>query len=144
MTLIGPKTVFIILFITLGPVKLIGPFASLASSTDRRQKRNSALQVFALSTALVSATALVGRPIAWQWGISREAVMITTGIVYYTDNPSKRFALQIVGRRTEVRELDDWGNRTPCTKIVAIGLSGELNSSLLKSLFDECINRNGV
>lgn len=65
------------------------------------------------------------------------------GIVYCVDTPSKRFALQIVGRRTEVRELDEWGNRTPFTKIVAIGLSGKIDSYSLKNLFDDCSVRTG-
>jgi len=34
------------------------------------------------------------------------------------------FALQIVGRPTEISELDEWGERTPRTQIVAIGESG--------------------
>lgn len=83
MTLIGPKTIFIILFITLGPVKLIGPFAALTATADRKEKRRSAVNIFALSTILTLGVALAGRPIAWQWGISREAVMITTGSILF-------------------------------------------------------------
>ena len=43
------------------------------------------------------------------------------GIVFAADMPDKRFALQAVGRRTEICELDEWGERTPRTQIVAIG-----------------------
>lgn len=83
MTLADPKTIFIILFITLGPVKLIGPFSALTAAADHKEKRHAALNVFALSTILALGVALVGRPIAWQWGISREAVMITAGSVLF-------------------------------------------------------------
>jgi len=56
------------------------------------------------------------------------------GIIYTADNPGKRYALQAVGRRTEILELDDWGKRTPKTKIVAIGSS--INKEELKSNFE--------
>lgn len=83
MNQIGPKIIFIILFITLGPVKLIGPFAALTATADRKMKRRAARSVFILSTILALGVTLVGKPIAWQWGISREAVMITAGSILF-------------------------------------------------------------
>jgi G3E family GTPase len=62
------------------------------------------------------------------------------GILYSYEQPGKRFALQIVGRRTEIVEVGKWGNRKPCTKIVAIGSARETDPVLLTSLFDTCIN----
>jgi G3E family GTPase len=61
------------------------------------------------------------------------------GIVFAADSPDKRFALQVVGRRTEVSELDEWGERTPYTKIVAIGSSNEVDPDSLTALFESCI-----
>ncbi len=61
------------------------------------------------------------------------------GILYFVDNPEKRNTLQIVGRRTEISELDEWGDRTPYTKIVAIGSSNEFNPDSLTALFESCI-----
>jgi G3E family GTPase len=63
------------------------------------------------------------------------------GIIYTTDNPDKRITLQIVGRRTDISELDDWGERTPHTQIVAIGESGEIDAQELRSKFDSCIEQ---
>lgn len=62
------------------------------------------------------------------------------GILYSTDNPEKRTALQIVGRRTEISELDAWGERTPYTKIVAIGSSNDIDPDSLAALFENCIS----
>jgi G3E family GTPase len=62
------------------------------------------------------------------------------GIVFTADSPDKRIALQIVGRRTEISELDAWGDRTPRTQIVAIGAS--INPQELSSQFDACIARD--
>ena len=61
------------------------------------------------------------------------------GIVYTSDEPDKRFSIQIVGRRTEISELDNWGDRTPITQIVAIGESEKIDSQELCSKFDACI-----
>jgi G3E family GTPase len=61
------------------------------------------------------------------------------GIVHTADNPDKRFSIQIVGRRTEITELDEWGERTPCTKIVAIGESGKHDPQELHGKFEYCI-----
>ncbi len=59
------------------------------------------------------------------------------GIVYIADSPDKRFALQAVGRRTELAEIGDWGERKPCTQIVAIGSS--INTEELTQKFDACL-----
>jgi G3E family GTPase len=61
------------------------------------------------------------------------------GIIYAADNPGKRIALQIVGRRTEISVLDDWGERIPRTKIVAIGSSNEIDRDSLTMLFEDCM-----
>lgn len=61
------------------------------------------------------------------------------GILYSAESPEYRFALQIVGRRTEITELDEWGERTPRTKIIAIGSSNDLDSNSLTALFESCI-----
>jgi G3E family GTPase len=59
------------------------------------------------------------------------------GIIYAADSPGKRYALQIVGRRTEITELDEWGERTPRSQIVAIGAA--INAPELSDKFDACI-----
>lgn len=61
------------------------------------------------------------------------------GILYSIEEPNKRFALQIVGRRTEISALDSWGERTPHTKIVAIGSTNEIDPDLLTTLFESCV-----
>jgi G3E family GTPase len=63
------------------------------------------------------------------------------GIVYAADHPDKRLTLQVVGRRTEIYELDDWGERAPCTQIVAIGESGGIDAKELSNKFDACIEQ---
>ena len=64
------------------------------------------------------------------------------GILYSIDNPQKRVTLQIVGRRTEILELDDWGERKPHTKIVAIGSAEEMQPESLTALFESCMSQD--
>jgi G3E family GTPase len=59
------------------------------------------------------------------------------GIVYAADHPDKRLTLQAVGRRTEIYELDEWGERPPRSQIVAIG--SPIDAQDLRRKFDTCI-----
>ncbi len=61
------------------------------------------------------------------------------GIIYAADNPGKRLTLQVVGRRTEIYELDDLGDRMPHTQIVAIG--AQIDYQELNRMFDSCIKK---
>ncbi len=61
------------------------------------------------------------------------------GIVHSAGDLNKRFSLQIVGRRIEICELGEWGERTPSTKIVAIGSSKKTDPGLLTALFESCV-----
>ena len=57
--------------------------------------------------------------------------------MFATDFPDKRFALQAVGRRVEVMELGEWGERTPRSQLVAIGTSFDARE--LSKKFDACL-----
>ncbi len=63
------------------------------------------------------------------------------GIVFAADSPDKRLTLQVVGRRTEISELDEWGERTPRTQIVAIGAPGGIDARELSDKFDACVEQ---
>lgn len=61
------------------------------------------------------------------------------GVVYAEESPDRRAILQAVGRRADVALEEPWGERTPTTRIVAIGAHGSLDSDELTQLFDDCI-----
>jgi len=61
------------------------------------------------------------------------------GIVFTSDSPEKRYALQVVGRRTEIQELGEWGDRAQHTQIVAIGESGGFDAQELNNKFNACL-----
>ena len=45
----------------------------------------------------------------------------------------------MVGRRVDISLQDDWGERAPRTRIVAIGAAGGIDASLLEKTFASCI-----
>jgi G3E family GTPase len=70
-----------------------------------------------------------------------ESVYRCKGIVYAADSPDRRLALQVVGRRTQIVDIDEWGERPRLSEIVAIG-SG-IDNQQLNDLFDACRARQG-
>ncbi len=58
------------------------------------------------------------------------------GIVYAADSSGKRLALQVVGRRTQIVDIDEWGERPRLSEIVAIG--NNIDEQHLNDLFDTC------
>ena len=68
-----------------------------------------------------------------------ESVYRCKGIVFAAGSPDKRLALQVVGRRTEISELDEWGERVPRSQIVAIGAPSSFDSAELTKQFDACL-----
>ena len=62
------------------------------------------------------------------------------GVIYSTEAPRRRAVLQVVGRRVDISIQEEWGMRTPCTQIVAIGAAGSIDASLLEKTFASCIS----
>jgi G3E family GTPase len=58
------------------------------------------------------------------------------GIVFCDDSPDTRLTLQVVGRRTEIRQLGPWDSKRRCSKIVAIGR--EIDAEALTRQFVAC------
>lgn len=63
------------------------------------------------------------------------------GVVFAAESADRRLALQAVGRRTEISELDAWGGRRPRSRIVAIGAG--FDEQELNEKFDACLEPAG-
>jgi len=61
------------------------------------------------------------------------------GVVYTADAPQRRAVLQVVGRRVDISIQEEWGQRLPRTRIVAIGASGGVDASLLEQTVASCV-----
>ena len=62
------------------------------------------------------------------------------GIVYAAEAPERRAILQVVGRRADVTLEEEWGDRIPRTRIVAIGAPGGFDDQELQPHFEGCIS----
>ena len=60
------------------------------------------------------------------------------GIIYTAEQPDRRVILQAVGHRSDISLEDEWGKRTPCTPIVAIGAPDDIDHDELTTLFESC------
>jgi G3E family GTPase len=62
------------------------------------------------------------------------------GIVFAADAPGRRHALQVVGRRTEISDEGEWGDRAQRTQIVAIGT--DIDAQELNDKFNSCLEQH--
>ena len=61
------------------------------------------------------------------------------GVIYTTDRPERRAVLQVVGRRADINFDEEWGERVPHTRIVAIGVPNSIDDKRLTEQFNSCI-----
>jgi multiple antibiotic resistance protein len=74
---------FIIFFVTLGPLKVIPVFAPLTRYATRAIKRQLALQSTAISTGVLLLVVLIGQNLLRFWQIQLPALMIAGGILLF-------------------------------------------------------------
>lgn len=60
------------------------------------------------------------------------------GVIRSAEVPRRRTVLQVVGKRVDLALDDEWGDRLPRTRIVAIGAHGSLDVRALREAFDRC------
>ncbi len=80
--LIGYGAIFTLFFITLGPLKIVGPFAQLTKETDEATMRKIAVRAFVLAVIAVVAGGFAGRVLLETWGISSSAMLLSGGIIF--------------------------------------------------------------
>ncbi len=74
---------FTIFFITLGPLKLIVPFARRTQTMDDAQVRQTALEAAAIATVVAIGGSLLGQRMLIAWGVSIAALIIAAGIIFF-------------------------------------------------------------
>jgi G3E family GTPase len=65
-----------------------------------------------------------------------ESVYRCKGIIHTTEDPTQRYSLQVVGRRTQITPIGEWQGKRASTEIVAIGQ--DMDEQRLNNLFDSC------
>jgi multiple antibiotic resistance protein len=75
--------VFTILFLMLGPFKIIGPFAQITQAADPVLSRNIAFRGIAYATITLLVAALIGEGILSKYGIPIPILSISGGIILF-------------------------------------------------------------
>jgi len=81
--MLGAGQIFTLLFVTLGPLKLLGPFFSQTRGLEKAVIRRLAIQAFAMAVVAGIAGALLGRTLALNWRVSEPALVITVSVVLF-------------------------------------------------------------
>ena len=80
--MIGPAEIFTIFFVTLGPLKILGPFAQRTHDLDDATMRKVAVWSFVIATIAVVVGSLLGRAVAAKWHVSLASLLIAAGIIF--------------------------------------------------------------
>ncbi|MGH8698096.1 MAG: MarC family protein [Burkholderiales bacterium] len=80
--LVGFGAIFTLFFITLGPLKVLGPFAQLTREADEATMRRIAVRAFVLAVIAVVAGGFAGRALLENWSISASAMLLSGGIIF--------------------------------------------------------------
>lgn len=75
------SSIFVLFFITLGPIKTIVPFVALTADADTALCRKVAMRATLVSTTIVLTLCVVGPLILENWGVSFHAVALTGGLI---------------------------------------------------------------
>jgi multiple antibiotic resistance protein len=74
---------FMFLFMTLGPLNVLGPFVAMTQARDTTFKRRLAFRAFVVATIALLFAATVGALTLQKWGISVGALLITAGVILF-------------------------------------------------------------
>jgi multiple antibiotic resistance protein len=83
LTQVSIPDAFIIFFLTLGPLKAIGPFAQVTRGADPILRRTLAWRASIIASVVVLAVALLGAVVLKNWRVSVPAMMIAGGLILF-------------------------------------------------------------
>lgn len=88
--------IFAILFVTLGPLKVIPVFHALTHHADASWRRQAALRAFLVATIIVAFIAFCAIEILATWRVSISALVIAGGILLFLSAAEKILKFQLV------------------------------------------------
>lgn len=80
---LAASNIFIIFFVTLGPIKIIPTFIKLTQDADDDLRRSLALNSAGLATIIIVLVALIGGNILTKWTVSMSALLMAAGIMLF-------------------------------------------------------------
>lgn len=79
---LGLGAIFTLFFVTLGPLKILGPFVQQTEGTDETALRQIAIRAFALALAAVIGGGFVGQALLQNWNISVDSMELAGGLIF--------------------------------------------------------------
>jgi multiple antibiotic resistance protein len=79
----GAGEIFILFFVTLGPLKLLGPFEQQTRDLSPTTLRGIVVRAFAIALIAVIVGGTLGTALAAKWRISVPAIEIATGLILF-------------------------------------------------------------
>ncbi|HUO88756.1 MAG TPA: MarC family protein [Rhizomicrobium sp.] len=79
----GPAEIFTLLFVTLGPLKILGPFMQCTREVTAPTLRRIALWAFTIATMSIVVGALLGTALMENWHVSLPALTLSAGIIFF-------------------------------------------------------------
>jgi multiple antibiotic resistance protein len=81
--MVGPAEIFTIFLVTLGPLKMLGPFAQRTRELDNAMVRKIAVRAFVMATIAIVVGSFIGRALLARWRVSIAALAIAAGIIFF-------------------------------------------------------------
>jgi multiple antibiotic resistance protein len=81
--MLGPAEIFTLFFVTLGPLKVLAPFAQRTRALNDAAVREIAVRAFVIATIAIVLGSLLGRALLPKWHISLAVIELTGGIVFF-------------------------------------------------------------
>jgi len=82
ISLVSYGQIFTLLFVTLGPLKIVGPFAYLTHEADEPRTRRIAVRSFLIAMGAAVVGGFAGRALITSWSIPVTAVLLSGGIIF--------------------------------------------------------------
>ena len=80
---LSASKVFTFLFVMIGPLKVIGPFAKMTAGWEGSRKRRLAFQAITIAALGALAAVTLGARLLQKWGVSLGALLLTAGLVLF-------------------------------------------------------------
>ncbi len=77
------REIFTFLFIMLGPIKLLAPFAKMTATHSAAESRSLAFGGALIATLTVLAASFIGQAMLAKWGVSVGALAVAGGILFF-------------------------------------------------------------
>jgi len=74
--------IFTLFFVTLGPLKIVAPFAQLTRETDERTVKHIAMRAFLIAVCALVVGGFAGRALITGWSIPASALQLAGGIIF--------------------------------------------------------------